>query len=372
MDESLICTSCRRPHSIDARLWKCVSCGAPLELTGQREFSLAEADKRDRSIWRYRHLFPVGGGVEPVSLGEGGTPMIDVWNKVAQRRPRVLAKLDYLNPTGSFKDRGIAVLMTALRASRVPEAVEDSSGNAGASFAAYAARADIRARVFVPEAASPAKLRQIEVHGATVVRVLGPRSNAAEAARHAAEGGTAYASHVYSPFNIAGLATAAYEIWEQLGYAPQWIICPAGHGTFLLGLSHGFSTLHAAGLIEKFPRLIGVQASACAPMWLAHRGGPDSASSPAEGHTIAEGIRISQPVHSTRVLAAIGQSGGDVLAVQEAEIRRGQSELARLGLYVEPTSAVVWAALGEIMQRATPEETIVVMLTGSGLKSPLP
>jgi len=265
-------------------------------------------------------------------------------------------------------------MLTALRASGVVEAVEDSSGNAGASFAAYAARAGIGARVFLPEAVSTSKLRQIEMHGAMPVRVPGPRAVAAASVRQAAEAGAVYASHAHSVYNITGLATAAYELWEQLGRAPDWVICPAGQGTFLLGLVQGFAALAATGCIERLPRLVGVQALASAPMWAAFHGrrAPVGGAPAAETPTLAEGIRISEPLHSARVQAAITASAGDFLAVDEAQIRHGHAQLARRGFYVEPTSAVVWGALEAIQQRATAEETIVLMLTGSGLKTPLP
>ncbi len=369
---TLVCTSCEHSHTADPRLWACAQCGAPLRFAQLPVFQPAAIKTRDRTIWRYRHTFPFGPEVEPVTLGEGGTPLVALDKPLGAAR--VLAKLEYLNPTGSFKDRGIALMLTALRASGVVEAVEDSSGNAGASFAAYAARAGIGARVFVPQAVSPSKLRQIEMHGATPVRVPGLRAAAAAAVRQAAEAGAVYASHAHSAYNIAGLATTAYELWEQLGRAPDWIICPAGQGTFLLGLAQGFAALAAAGSIKRLPRLVGVQALASAPLWAAYHGraSPVGGAPAAETPTLAEGIRISEPLHSARVQAAITTSAGDFLAVDEAQIRHGHAQLARRGFYVEPTSAVVWGALEAIQQRATAAEMIVLMLTGSGLKSSLP
>src|SRR5206468_1042953 len=194
-------------------------------------------------------------------------------------------KLEFTQPSGSFKDRGMAVLFTALRAAGITEAIEDSSGNAGASFAAYAARAGLRARVFVPEAAAGPKRAQIAAYGAEIVAVPGPRSRAAEAALAAVQAGAHYGSHVYNPIGLAGNATAAYEIWEQLGRAPESVVLPVGHGTLLLGLQRGFKALRAAGLIDHLPHLIGVQALACAPLWAVQRYGREGLAMVSEAET---------------------------------------------------------------------------------------
>jgi threonine synthase len=211
-------------------------------------------------IWRYRHTFGLPEAAPQISLGEGSTAL--VWTEAFGRQ--VAFKCEFQNPSGSFKDRGSATLVSFLCSRGVHEAVEDSSGNAGASFAAYAARAGIKARVYVPESASGPKRRQIEAYGAQVVAVPGPRSNAAEAVRQAADAGTAYASHAYLPYNLPGYATAAYEIFEQLGEAPGTVIVPAGQGGFLLGMARGFAAMRNAGLFQEMPLLVGVQASLCA------------------------------------------------------------------------------------------------------------
>ena len=281
---------------------------------------------------------------------------------------RVHFKLEYLQPTGSFKDRGMTVTFTALRASGVTESLEDSSGNAGAAFAGYAARAGIKARVFVPAAAAGPKRAQIAAYGAEVVAVDGPRSQAAEAALAAVKAGAHYGSHIYNPIGLAGNATAAYEIWEQLGHAPDLVVLPVGHGTLLLGLHRGFKALRAAGLIERLPRLVGVQALACAPLWAVNRYGREGLAMAQEGATVAEGIRVVRPVRGDAVLAAVQESGGTLAAVDEADILSGQNALARLGFYVETSSAVVWPVLTPLLAE-TPGAEVVVLLTGSGLKN---
>jgi threonine synthase len=299
---------------------------------------------------------------ELISLGEGETPLIDL--QIEGRT--VYFKCEHLNPTGSFKDRGSVALVSALAARGVGEAVEDSSGNAGASFAAYAARAGIRARVFVPSYASGPKQAQIRAYGAEIVRVPGPRSKAAEAVRRAADAGTVYASHVYLPHGIAGMATIAFEIAEQLGRSPGAVILPVGHGSLLLGLHRGFMAMAEAGEIDTPPPLIGVQARACAPLWTAYTQGAVQPELVTEGETIAEGIRILQPPRAGAVLDALGESDGRMVAVDEESIREGRNALAKRGLYVEATSAVVWPGLLATLKDL--KYPVVVIITGSGYK----
>jgi threonine synthase len=249
----------------------------------------------------------------------------------------------------------------------VKEAVEDSSGNAGASFAAYAARSGIHGRVFIPEYASGPKRSQIAAYGAGFLSVPGPRSEAGAAVRKAAEAGTVYASHAYLPFGLPGIATIAYELYEELGEVPGSVIAPVGHGSLLLGISLGFSAMKAAGIIQNQPRLIGVQARACAPLWALSTQGTAGLAWVTEGETIAEGVRVLQPMRGDELLKAVEASGGRFLAVDEENILPARDSLAHAGLFVEPTSAIVWAALSEIAVELP--EPIVLILSGSGLKS---
>ena len=354
------CTNCGRPYGLDFGAAACPVCGGILDLSQPLVFAAGQVDNRVAGLWRYRHTFPLPDDAQPVSLGEGGTPLVTI--DLGGRS--VAFKLEAAEPTGSFKDRGMAVLFTALRCAGVAEVVEDSSGNAGASFAAYAARAGLRARVFVPEAAAGPKRAQIAAYGAEIVAVPGPRSRAAEAALAAVQAGAHYGSHVYNPIGLAGNATAAYEIWEQLGRAPESVVLPVGHGTLLLGLHRGFQALRAAGLIDHLPHLIGVQALACAPLWAVHRYGREGLAMVSEAETAAEGIRVVRPIRGDAVLAAVSDSGGFLVAVDEPAIQAGHIALARLGLYVELTSAVVWEAMSQV------SGDVVAILTGSGLKTP--
>ncbi|MFQ5922809.1 MAG: pyridoxal-phosphate dependent enzyme [Anaerolineales bacterium] len=307
--------------------------------------------------------FPLPPDTRLYTLGEGGTPLV----AEELEQGRVYLKCEHLNPTGSFKDRGTMVLVSALKAVGVEQAVEDSSGNAGASFAAYAARAGISARVFVPDYASGPKRAQIEAYGAELVRILGQRSETTQAVLRAAENGSVYASHAYLPHIMTGMATTAFEIAEDLGRAPGAMILPVGQGTLLLGAYLGFKALLEAGVTESMPALIGVQAQACAPLWAVHMGGPARLDWVQEQETLAEGIRIVHPLRGDLVLRAVEETGGAFVAVEEAEIERGLSELAQRGFLIEPTSAVIWPALEKL--RSELPEPVVAVLTGSGFKA---
>ncbi len=356
------CANCGRPHPGEGFPFRCPVCTGPFDLSSIEYFPPDPAAGW-RGLTRWRPSLPLPPEAALVSLGEGGTPLL-----AADGRGReVFFKCEHLNPTGSFKDRGAAVLVSALCAAGVEAAVEDSSGNAGAAFAAYAARAGLRATVYVPAGASGPKRAQIQAFGAEVVSVPGPRTKAAEAVLAAASRGAIYASHAYVPHVLAGVATIAFELFEQLGQAPGAIVAPAGQGSILLGLRLGFGALMRAGRIERLPRLVGVQAQACAPLWAAHTAGATGLGWVQEQATLAEGIRILHPVRGDAVLAAVGESSGTIVAVSEDEILDGLRELGRRGFHVEPTSAVVWPALTSL--GADLPGPIVAILTGSGMKS---
>jgi threonine synthase len=356
------CESCGAP-GVGLAPWRCEQCGSPLEPDLPPPAVSTFADVLATGVWRYRGWLPPA---EPVTLGEPQTGLVEL--PVDGRT--VFAKLESELPTGSFKDRGTTVTVSTLHAHGVSEIAVDSSGNAGASFAAYAARAGMQARVFVPADASSAKLLQVRAHGATVVAVAGPRSAAGDAARaYRDDAGPdiVYASHLWQPAFLAGTATFAYELFEQLGRrAPDVIVAPLGGGTLLLGAHLGFARLMAAGLIDRIPRLVGVQSSACAPLARAFRTGEPDAVEVEPDATIAEGIRIARPPRARQILAAVRQTGGVIVEVTDDEIRTSLRTLLARGLFVEPTAAAAYAG---VVQATLPDERVVVALTGHGLKS---
>lgn len=357
------CSNCGQDYPNEGVVYRCSKCGSVFDIPGLPAFNASKIENQQPGIWRFRHTFGLPDVEVGVSLGEGNTPL--VWSQAFGKE--IAFKCEHLNPTGSFKDRGMSVLVSFLRSRGVQEAIEDSSGNAGASFAAYAARAGISARVFIPDSASGPKRNQVEIYGANVVRIMGPRSNAAEAAMREADQGAVYASHAHLPHNIPGYATLAYELVEQLGTQPGTVVLPVGQGGLFLGLVRGFLNLMDNGIIQKVPKLIGVQALACAPLWTLYAYGSVAFGLSGEAPTIAEGIRVRYPVRGDAIVQLGSDYGAEFLAVEEDEILSGREKLAHLGFYVEPTSAVVWNALKQGISKW--EQPVVVVLTGNGLKS---
>ena len=354
----IACTNCQTPYPQDITPHICPNCGGIYDFSASLPFNPENTEPDLPGYWRHRHTFGLPKDAPVVSLGEGNTPL--VWAEAFGQQ--VAFKLENLNPTGSFKDRGTAVLVSFLRSRGVTAAVEDSSGNAGASFAAYAARAGIAAQIFIPAYATGPKLEQISHYGAKVTPVSGPRIRATEAVLEAAAEGQVYASHAYLPQGLAGMATVAYELHSQLGQAPGAVILPVGHGTLLLGLARGFAALEKAGLITHQPVLVGVQAAACAPLWSSIHGEKFTG----EGETLAAGVRIQHPHRGELLVGEVQARGGTFLSVGEESILRGRDSLARRGMYVELTSALVWDGLRQIVGQIP--QPVVAILTGSGLK----
>jgi threonine synthase len=358
----LICSRCGKEYDADTLRFRC-DCGGALDLQLQPVFQPPMVSGRPHDLWRYRESLPVGSDV--VTMGEGYTPLLPV--SFGSRT--LLVKQEQLFPTGSYKDRGAAILMTHLRELGVKHVVEDSSGNAGCAIAAYAAHAGIACDIYVPADTSPAKTAQIEAYGATLYRTPGTREDTASAAMVAATT-SVYASHVYNPWFLQGTKTFAYEVAEQLGWvAPDTLVLPAGNGTLLLGAFIGFEELRWAGIVARAPRLIAVQASACAPLANAFVNGLDEPVEVSPSHTAAEGIAIAAPARGAQVLAAVRATGGSFLTVSEQEIEASLRDCCRSGWFIEPTSAAVIAGARRYAGTAAPSETIVTAFTGHGLKA---
>lgn len=361
------CTRCGAKFDVREKRFRC-DCGGPMELETDRGFMKEKIRVSDYTIWRYRHLLPIESDTAIVSMGEGWTPLV----QLSYRDLNLLLKPEYLSPTGSFKDRGASVLISFLREIGVDGFVEDSSGNAGAAAAAYAARAGIRCEIFAPDYASGGKLEQIRAYGARLHRIPGTRQDTARAVMAAAETNY-YASHNWNPFFMEGMKTIAYEIAEQMGWnVPDVVVLPVGYGGLFLGLARGFREMQEAGAIRRLPRLLGVQAENCAPLYQAYqRHLPEPVKYVQKAPTLAEGIAAANPMRGKDILRVLREFNGSLTVVSETEIRQGMRLLARSGFFVEPTSAVVLPALdhfleaGEIRKR----DNIVMLLTGHGLKA---
>jgi threonine synthase len=352
-------------YPIDTPRWRADG-GHYLNLTPGPGLTRRDVDPSCRSVWRYARAIgvPADGAV---TMGEGGTPLLSgEWAGAP-----VLYKLDFMMPTGSFKDRGTTVMVSYLKSRGLEHVLEDSSGNAGASLAAYAAAAGMRCRILVPETASYPKIAQIAACGADVVTIPGSRQDVAEAALRQSEE-IFYASHNWQPFFVEGTKTLAFELWEELGWqAPDNVVVPLGYGSNVLGCERGFAELVRSGEIGARPRIFGVQAARCAPYHAAFVAGGESLVATEIAPTLAEGIASAKPTRVAEVLRAVRETGGTIVAVEEDEIVAALRDLTRRGLYVEPTSAAAAAGLTRLVTSGAirPGQRTVLVLTGSGLKA---
>jgi threonine synthase len=351
---------------IETPVWRAPDDLGTVALVPGPAFTRDLIERGQRGIWRYAAAIRGCCAHRAKSLGEGGTPLIAVrWN--AQT---VHAKLDYLNPSGSFKDRGAAVLLNYLSGHGVRSVVEDSSGNAGAACATYAAALGMQCKIFIPDSAPAAKRLQILAMGAEICEVQGTREDASIAAQ--CLGGEAfYASNNHQPFFLEGAKTIGYEIWEQLGFSiPDVLITPLGQGANVLGTHYAWAELRKSGEIARLPRLYAVQARNAGPYLAAWELG----SFPALTEilpTIADGIAARTAIRLVEVSAAIAHSEGEIVGVTETEIASALRQALAGGLYIEPTSATALAGLTKLQRsgQVRPGERAVVILTGSGLKA---
>lgn len=361
----LVCSRCDTVHAPQSLRWRC-DCGGPLDLQFRPRLDRKRITRRSPTLWRYREVLPLAADAAPVHLGEGFTPLLQ--GRVGGHP--VWLKQDHLFPSGSYKDRGAAVLISHAAALGVRRVVEDSSGNAGAAIAAYCARAGIACDVYLPQETPAAKVAQIRGHGATLHRVDGDRQAAALAAQEAADT-LFYASHVWNPYFIHGVKTFSYEVWEQLGWrAPDTVVLPVGNGALLLGAALGFRELLASKQIERMPRLIGIQTEACAPLALAFERGESVPAQVTAEPSRAEGITIAAPARGEQILAAVRASQGQFLTVAEDEIVAATRAWWRHGFALEPTAAATLAGLARYLSTGShPREVIVSTITGHGLKA---
>jgi threonine synthase len=360
------------------------TCGAPLlaryDLAAAKRWSRSSLADREPSMWRYREVMPLldraGTPEEPVSLGEGWTPLVHA-NRLGPSLglQHLLIKDESLNPTNSFKARGLSAAVTRAHHLGARVLSIPTAGNAGNALAAYAARAGIEARVFMPRDVKVPFIRECELYGATVELVDGLIT---DAGRIAAERGKPLGwydvSTLKEPYRIEGKKTMGYELAEQLEWTlPDWIIYPTGGGTGMVGMWKAFAEMSALGWIDpvRRPRMVSVQASGCAPIIRAFDSGAEKAA-PWEGaRTIADGLRVPRAIGDFLVLRAVRESGGTALAVDDADMVTGMKDLGRFeGISAAPEGGAALAALRRLMDqgRIKPAETVVLFNTGGALK----
>lgn len=357
-DLKLICNICGREYPLSLEILRC-ECGKPLKLQYKLNKNTHKlvVDNKKYSMWRYSHYLPTQLLSNIISLGEGFTPLITE-NKGDKT---LYFKLEYMNPSGSFKDRGSSILISLLKSKNINKFIEDSSGNAGISYAMYAAKALVKANIFVPDYIKNNRLKLLNLLGANINKIQGGRKKVAEEAIKQSKS-CFYASHAYNWIFIEGVKSIAYEIYEQLsGNIPKHIFVPTGNGTLFLGLYYGFLDLLQLGLIKDVPKLYAVQPQNCSPLtYFSKKGILKGFSS---DYSIAEGTLIEDPPRLEEIIRAVKESKGEIISVTEESIDIAHKKLFEYGYIIEPTAALGY---GAFLQKKSADSLIV--LTGSGLK----
>jgi threonine synthase len=377
--QEVICARCGKCFGLSELLNLC-SCGSPLLVRydlhkAKAVFAKSSLPGRVASLWRYRELLPLQNDANLVSLGEGYTPLLDAKKLGAELGLRQLwIKDEAQNPTGSFKDRGLSLAISRAKELGVKKAAIPSAGNAGGSFAAYAARAGIEAHVFMPRDTPAANQMEVRQYGAKLTLVDGLISDCGRIiAEKKTTEGWFDVSTLKEPYRVEGKKTMGYEIAEQLNWhLPDVIIYPTGGGTGLIGMWKGFAELKELGWIgSSRPRMISVQANGCAPIVKAFDEGQATAQPWQNAKTIASGLRVPQAVGDFMMLQAIRESGGTALSVTDDEMlteipRIGKAE----GIFFCPEGAACVAALRHLVEnkRIQPADEVLIFNTASGLK----
>jgi threonine synthase len=373
----LECTSCGLRHE-----WKhlqnlCTACHKPLfamvDLAAAGEtLNPKTLTTREKSLWRYREVLPLPNGVEPVSLREGGTPLlrarkfsddVDLW-----------IKDESVNPTQSFKARGMSVAVSMAKHLGATKLAVPSAGNAGGALAAYAARAGLEAHVFMPRDTPRANIIECRELGAHVTLIDGLITDCgAEIAKRKRAEGWFDVSTLKEPYRIEGKKTLGYELAEQSDWhLPDVILYPTGGGTGLIGMWKAFDEMEVLGWIgKKRPRMFSVQATGCAPIVRAFESADSTAAEFPAAHTIASGLRVPKAIGDFLILKILRQSNGGAVAVDDEEMIRVTREVgASEGLFVAPEGAACFAALKSLLSsgKIASAERVVIFNTGSGIK----
>ena len=342
-------------------------CGKPLQVYIYLNFEIEKIKKEEFTVWRYLHVFPYINKDEIVTLGEGWTPLV-------KASKNLYFKLENLNPTGSFKDRGSTVLISRIHKlvrEKKGFITEDSSGNAGASIAAYSANVGLKAKIYVPENVSGQKFNQIKYYGAEIVKVSGSRNRVTEEAQKP-EAGKFYIGHVFHPLFRDGIRTLAYEIAEQFKWqVPERIYLPVSAGTLLLGVIEGFKHLKSSEIITEIPKIVACQTMQVSPLYHHFKNAPYTP--PKKITSIADALVSVNPPLLEIMVKSLREIKGEVEVVDEDDIRNCFHELARRGFFVEPSSAVAYAAYKKQFKskQVSDNQKALVILTGNGLKTTL-
>ena len=375
--EGVKCLECGTQYALNEAISVCSKCGGLLNVTydyALMQEGFNKQELRENSllgVWRYAKALPVSNRFI-VSMGEGSTPLIGA-RKVGQGL-EIMLKLDYMNPSGSFKDRGSTVIVSKANELAKKEVALDSTGNAAASLSAYAAKSEMKCFVFIPSYTDVAKVAQISANGATVISVRGTRQDVHNLIEDAyRKFGWYYCGFMVSPYAIEGTKTLAYEVCEQLQWhPPDWIVFPVGTGSGIVGCHKGLRELLEMGWISRMPKLACIQPEGCAPISAAYLKGERGIIPVERPETVAEGLAVGNPPKGTLVINAISESEGVAGIVSDDEILKAARSLAaREGQFVETSAAASLAGAMKLLDDGIIDknEKIVCELTGTGLKS---
>ncbi len=375
----LECSACGLRHDWSRLQNLCTTCGKPLfavyDLESVRKldrFNQSSLSEREKSLWRWRELLPLPENVEPISLGEGGTPLLRA--KAFADDVDLWIKDESLNPTQSFKARGMSVAVSMAKYLGAKKLAAPSAGNAGGALAAYAARAGIEAHIFMPRDTPPANIVECRELGAHVTLIDGLITDCGvEIAKRKEKEGWFDLSTLKEPYRIEGKKTLGYEIAEQLNWKlPDVILYPTGGGTGLIGMWKAFDEMKKLGWIDsKRPRMFSVQASGCAPIVRAFEAGEKFAAEFPNARTVASGLRVPKAIGDFLMLKILRESKGGAVAVDDDEMIRTVREVgSKEGLFVAPEGAACFAALKKLQASGKIDigERVVIFNTGSGIK----
>jgi threonine synthase len=371
----LACAWCGARHDASRLVNVCAACGKSLaaeyDLTAARRSWTRGDWPKLPGMWKFAPVLPARSAAEVVSLGEGATPMLEapaLAKKLGIRR--LWIKEEGVNPTGSFKARGMSAAVTMAKSLGAKHLCVPTAGNAGGACAAYAARAGLKATIYLPKDAPQANLVEIRAAGAKAVLVDGVISDAAARMREEMKSTAMFdVSTLKEPYRVEGKKTMGYEIAESLGWRlPTVILYPAGGGTGLIGMWRAFHEMKALGWIRgRFPRMVAVQAAGCAPLVASMRTGRADCVAPANPSTIAAGLRVPRAFADWWILRILRESGGDAVSVTDAELKRAIGGLfASTGVFFCPEGAACWPAACRLKLRR--DDEVVLFNTGTGLK----
>ncbi len=372
------CLDCAAEQAADRPEMTCITCGGNLDIVWDmpevgRLVDPARLDRStDSSLWRFRHLLPLHGDVDPLPVRVGGTPLYGGGALGARLgMEELFLKDDTVNPSSSFKDRASLVAALRARESGVETVACASTGNAAASLAGITSALGMKSIIFVPENAPRPKLTQILICGARIFLIKGSYDDAFELCeKSAARFGWYSRSTGVNPYTVEGKKTAAFEIAQALGWEPpDWVVVPTGDGNILGGIGKGFLQMRELGWIDRLPQLLAVQAEGASPIVTAFQAG--SAIKPVAASTVADSISVGHPRDGTRALSMLRETEGRAVAVTDESILKAVGSLARdRGIFAEPSAAAALAGLEKSLADGTIEtsERVVLLITGHGLK----